>query len=50
MELRTRKMLDGSFSLIGIIAIVLMFISLVILLAPIFARGFGAFVLSLIHI
>jgi phosphate transport system permease protein len=44
MELRTRKMLDGSFSLVGIIAIVLMFISLVILLAPIFARGFGAFV------
>ncbi len=44
MELRTRKMLDGSFSTVGVIAIVLMFISLVILLGPIFARGFGAFV------
>lgn len=44
MELRTRKMLDSSFSFVGVIAIVLMFVSLVILLAPIFARGFGAFV------
>jgi phosphate transport system permease protein len=44
MELRTRKMLDSSFSLFGVIAIVLMFVSLVILLAPIFTRGFGAFV------
>ena len=43
MELQTRKMLDKSFSLIGVIAIVLMAVALVILLAPIFARGFGAF-------
>ena len=43
MELKTRKMLDKSFSVMGILAIVLMGVSLVILLGPIFARGFGAF-------
>jgi phosphate transport system permease protein len=44
MELRTRRMLDRSFSAIGIIAIVLMAVSLVILLQPIAWRGAGAFV------
>lgn len=43
MELQTRKMLDKSFSIIGVIAIVLMAVALVILLAPIFARGIRAF-------
>jgi phosphate transport system permease protein len=43
MELQTRKMLDKSFSIIGVIAILLMAVALVILLAPIFARGIGAF-------
>jgi phosphate transport system permease protein len=43
MELQTRKMLDRSFSIIGVIAILLMAAALVILLAPIFARGIGAF-------
>ena len=42
MELKTRKVLDRSFSSFGIIAIILMAISLVILLAPIFIRGIGA--------
>jgi len=36
-------MLDKSFSIIGVIAILLMAVALVILLAPIFARGIGAF-------
>ena len=44
MELRTRKMLDRSFTAIGVIAIVLMAASLVILLQPIVSRGTGAFV------
>ena len=42
MELKTRKVLDRSFSSFGVIAIILMGISLVILLAPIFIRGIGA--------
>jgi phosphate transport system permease protein len=37
-------MLDRSFTTIGMISIVLMAASLVVLLAPIFSRGFGAFV------
>ena len=44
MELRTRRMLDRSFTAIGVIAIVLMAVSLVILLQPIVWRGAGAFV------
>jgi len=44
MELQTRKMLDKSFTSIGVIAILLMAAALVILLAPIFSRGIGAFV------
>jgi phosphate transport system permease protein len=46
MELGTRKLLDNSFSVIGVIAILLMALALVILLAPIVVRGFGAFVFS----
>jgi phosphate transport system permease protein len=44
MELRTRRMLDRSFTAIGVIAIVLMAVSLVILLQPIVWRGAGAFI------
>ncbi len=44
MELRTRRMLDRSFTAIGVIAIVLMALSLVILLQPIVWRGAGAFI------
>jgi phosphate transport system permease protein len=44
MELKTRRMLDRSFTAIGIIAIVLMAVSLVVLLQPIVWRGAGAFV------
>jgi phosphate transport system permease protein len=44
MELNTRKMLDKSFTAIGLLAIVLMALSLVILLQPIIWRGAGAFV------
>ncbi len=44
MELRTRRMLDRSFTAIGVIAIMLMAVSLVILLQPIVWRGAGAFV------
>jgi len=36
-------MLDKSFSIVGVIAILLMAAALVVLLAPIFARGIGAF-------
>lgn len=43
MELHTRKMLDKSFSIVGVVAILLMAVALVILLAPIFIRGSGAF-------
>jgi phosphate transport system permease protein len=44
MELRTRRMLDRSFTAIGVLAIVLMAVSLVILLQPIVWRGAGAFI------
>lgn len=44
MEIQTRKLMDKSFSVVGIIAIVLMAVSLVILLGPIVYRGIGAFV------
>ncbi len=44
MELKTRKMLDRSFTTIGIFAILLMAVSLVILLQPIIWRGAGAFI------
>ena len=42
MRLETRKMLDRSFTASGVLAIVLMTAALVILLAPMFARGIGA--------
>lgn len=44
MELRTRKVLDRSFSAVGLMSIILMAVSLVVLLGPIFSRGMGAFV------
>ncbi len=44
MELKTRRMLDRSFTTIGVFAIVLMAVSLVILLQPIVWRGAGAFI------
>jgi len=43
MEIGTRKILDRSFSSVGMFAIVLMAVSLVILLQPVIIRGFGAF-------
>ncbi len=44
MELRTRKLLDKSFSALGIVAILFMVLSLVVILAPIIAKGSGAFI------
>jgi len=43
MEVRTRRIMDRSFSSVGILAIVLMAVSLVILLQPVIIRGIGAF-------
>jgi len=43
MHLRTRKIFNRSFIGIGIFSIILMTIALVILLAPIFIRGFSAY-------
>ena len=42
MRLETRKMLDHSFTFSGVLAIALMTAALVVLLAPMFARGVGA--------
>ena len=42
MRLETRKLLDRSFTGTGVLAIVLMAAALVLLLAPMFVRGFGA--------
>ncbi len=44
MELRSRKLLDRSFSGLGVFSIVLLACSLLIILGPIFARGSRAFV------
>jgi phosphate transport system permease protein len=44
MELQTRKLMDRSFSVVGVIAIILMAVSLFILLGPIVYRGMGAFI------
>jgi phosphate transport system permease protein len=44
MELKTRRMLDRSFTAIGVFAIVLMAGSLMILLQPIIWRGASAFI------
>lgn len=46
MRLSTRKLLDKSFSSLGLISIVLMALSLVVILAPIVVRGAGAFVFT----
>ena len=43
MQVGTRRILDRSFSSVGIFAIVLMAVSLVILLQPVIIRGIGAF-------
>lgn len=43
MRLQTRKLLDKSFSGLGFFSIFLLFASLVVVLAPIFVRGSGAF-------
>jgi len=44
MKLQTRKLLDKSFSGMGFFSIFLLFASLIVVLAPIFARGLGAFI------
>jgi len=44
MELGTRKLLDRSFTGFGFLSILLMAASLLVILTPIFVRGFGAFV------
>ena len=46
MRLQTRHLLDRSFTASGILAIILMATALVILLAPMFARGLGALVFT----
>jgi phosphate transport system permease protein len=44
MQLATRKLLDRSFSSLGLLSIALMAVSLLVILTPIFVRGFGAMV------
>jgi phosphate transport system permease protein len=44
MRTGTRKLLDRSFSGLGLLSIGLMALSLLVILTPIFVRGFGAFV------
>ncbi|MBD3235429.1 MAG: phosphate ABC transporter permease PstA [Candidatus Eisenbacteria bacterium] len=44
MQLGTRRLLDRAFSGLGFISIGLMAASLLVILTPIFVRGFGAFV------
>ncbi|MDY0296092.1 MAG: phosphate ABC transporter permease PstA [Acidobacteriota bacterium] len=44
MKLQTRKVLDKSFTGMGFMSIFLLSAALIMLLAPIFARGIGAFV------
>ena len=46
MKLKTRKVLDNSFSGLGFFSIFLLSASLIIVLAPIFTRGLGAFFFS----
>ncbi len=43
MELRSRKVLDKSFSGLGIVSIILLALSLIIILGPIIVKGVGAF-------
>ena len=44
MKLKTRKVLDKSFTGMGFLSIFLLSAALIMVLAPIFARGIGAFV------
>lgn len=44
MQLKTRKILDKSFSSLGFIAILIMGVALVVILYPIITKGIGAFV------
>jgi phosphate transport system permease protein len=44
MKLESRKLFDRSLTGISIMAVILMTLSLLVLLAPIFARGLGAFI------
>jgi len=44
MRLGTRKLLDRSFSALGLFSILIMGVALLVILAPIFKRGAGAFV------
>ncbi len=44
MKLQSRKLFNTSFTTVGFLAIVLMGVSLVILLQPIFVKGLGAFI------
>lgn len=44
MQLRTRKIIDRSFSSLGLVAIMFMGISLVVILYPIVTKGIGAFI------
>jgi len=44
MKLQTRKLLDQSFSGLGFFSIFLLSASLIVVLAPIFARGISAFI------
>ena len=44
MNLKTRKLLDRSFSGMGLVAIAVMAMALVVILAPIIGKGAGAFV------
>lgn len=43
MRLSTRKLLDRSFTGVGILAIVLMAVALIAILVPIFSKGVGAY-------
>lgn len=44
MQLRTRKLLDRSFSSLGVVSILFMGVALVVLLAPIIIKGSTAFI------
>lgn len=44
VELGTRKLFNRSFSFVSVLSVVLMALSLVVLLGPIFVKGSGAFV------
>jgi phosphate transport system permease protein len=44
MRMATRKMLDRSFTLAGVLAIAIMTASLLVILAPIFTKGMSAYV------